>query len=295
MTGDYSNQHLVPMKQVVEPQFESRNDFDVFADMAELIKAGGHDVYTEGKSEMDWLQGFYTTAQKGAQKARVRMPKFGAFWSNNELIEMKVNKKNNKFVRHAAFRKDPIMNPLGTPSGKIEIFSQTIEKYGYKDCPAHPTWLPPTEWVGSAKKGELQLMTSHAAHRLHSQLNYAKLREQYAIADREPIMINTKDAEIYGIKAGDLVRAYNGRGQVLVGALLTDGIKQGSVCIHEGAWPDLDKATGICKNGGANVLTLDIPTSQLANGCAGNSALVRIEKYTGPVLKLTAFDPPKGA
>jgi trimethylamine-N-oxide reductase (cytochrome c) len=295
MTGDYSNQHLVPMKQVVEPQFESRNDFDVFADMSELIKAGGHDVYTEGKSEMDWLQGFYTTAQKGAQKARVRMPKFGAFWSNNELIEMKVNKKNNKFVRHAAFRKDPVMNPLGTPSGKIEIFSQTIEKYGYEDCPAHPTWLPPTEWVGSAKKGELQLMTSHAAHRLHSQLNYAKLREQYAIADREPIMINTNDANTYGIKSGDLVRAYNSRGQVLVGALLTDGIKQGSVCIHEGAWPDLDKKTGICKNGGANVLTLDIPTSQLANGCAGNSALVMIEKYTGPVLTLTAFDPPKGA
>ncbi len=295
MTGDYSNQHLVPMKQVVEPQFESRSDFDVFADMSELIKAGGHDVYTEGKSEMDWLQGFYTTAKKGAQKARVRMPRFGAFWSNNELIEMKVNKKNNKFIRHAAFREDPIMNPLGTPSGKIEIFSQTIEKYGYKDCPAHPTWLPPTEWVGSAKKGEFQLMTSHAAHRLHSQLNYAKLREQYAIADREPITINTKDAAIYGIKAGDLVRAYNDRGQVLVGALLTDGIKQGSVCIHEGAWPDLDKATGICKNGGPNVLTLDIPTSQLSNGCAANSALVKIEKYTGPALELTAFDPPKGA
>ncbi|PLX62349.1 MAG: trimethylamine-N-oxide reductase TorA, partial [Vibrio alginolyticus] len=34
MTGDYSNQHLVPMKQVVEPQGEARNDFDVFADMA---------------------------------------------------------------------------------------------------------------------------------------------------------------------------------------------------------------------------------------------------------------------
>ncbi|MCV5224709.1 molybdopterin-dependent oxidoreductase, partial [Escherichia coli] len=37
MTGDYSNQHLVPMKQVVEPQGEARNDFDVFADMAEML------------------------------------------------------------------------------------------------------------------------------------------------------------------------------------------------------------------------------------------------------------------
>lgn len=37
MTGDYSNQHLVPMKQVVPPQGEARNDFDVFA---ELVNAG---------------------------------------------------------------------------------------------------------------------------------------------------------------------------------------------------------------------------------------------------------------
>ncbi|MFV0450584.1 MAG: molybdopterin guanine dinucleotide-containing S/N-oxide reductase [Vibrio sp.] len=292
MTGDYSNQHLVPMKQVVEPQNEARNDFDVFADMAELLKAGGHDVFTEGKSEMDWLKEFYDVAQEAGKAARVRMPNFGKFWGDNQLIEMKLNKKEAEFVRHAAFRKDPVMNPLGTPSGKIEIYSKTIEGYQLDDCPAHPTWIEPTEFYAKGKNDELQLMTAHAAHRLHSQFNYAKLRDEYAIANREPISIHTEDAKARGIKTGDLVRAYNSRGQVLVGALVTDGIKQGAVCIHEGGWPDLDKKTGICKNGGANVLTLDIPTSRLSNGCAANSALVKIEKYTGPVLDLTAFTPP---
>ncbi|WP_039969972.1 molybdopterin guanine dinucleotide-containing S/N-oxide reductase [Vibrio halioticoli] len=295
MTGDYSNQHLVPMKKVVEAQGEARNDFDVFADMAELLKAGGRDVYTEGKSEMDWLKEFYDTAQKAGRAARIRMPNFGRFWDTNELIEMRFNKDAAGFVRHADFRKDPIMNPLGTPSGKIEIFSKTIEGYGYEDCPPHPTWMAPTEFIGSAKKGELQLMTAHAAHRLHSQFNYAKLRDEYAIANREPISINTEDAKVMGIKTGDLVRAYNDRGEVLVGALVSDGIKPGSVCIHEGGWPDLDPETGICRNGGANVLTSDIPTSRLANGCAANSSLVRIEKYKGKVLGLDAFVPPKGA
>ncbi len=295
MTGDYSNQHLVPMKKVVEPQGEARSDLDVFADMAELIKPGGRDVYTEGKSEMDWLKGFYEAAQKGGRSARVRMPNFGKFWDANELIEMKFNKKAASFVRHADFRKDPIMNPLGTPSGKIEIYSKTIEGYGYKDCPAHPTWMEPTEFYGSAKQGELQLMSAHAAHRLHSQFNYAKLREQYAIANREPISIHPEDAKAHGIKSGDLVRAYNDRGEVLVGALVTDGIKQGAVCIHEGGWPDLDPSTGMCRNGGVNVLTSDIPTSRLGNGCAANSALVKIEKYTGQAPALMAFTPPKGA
>ncbi|WP_373950593.1 molybdopterin guanine dinucleotide-containing S/N-oxide reductase [Vibrio pomeroyi] len=293
MTGDYSNQHLVPMKKAVEPQGEARNDFDVFADMAELLAPGGHEVYTEGKTEMEWLYQFYKAAQQGGRAARVAMPNFSKFWEDNQLIEMKWNEKNAQFVRYADFRENPIMNPLGTPSGKIEIFSKTIEGYQLDDCPAHPTWLEPTEYTGNAKDGELQLMTAHAAHRLHSQFNYAKIREEYAIADREPISIHPEDAKARGIETGDLVRAHNGRGQVLVGALVTDGIKQGSVCIHEGGWPDLDKDTGLCKNGGCNVLTLDIPTSRLANGCAANSALVKIEKYTGPVLELTAFDPPK--
>ncbi|MDN3684547.1 hypothetical protein QW180_16980 [Vibrio sinaloensis] len=41
------------------------------------------------------------------------------------------------------------------------------------------------------------------------------------------------------------------------------------------------------------MLTLDIPSSRLANGCAANSSLVRIEKYTGVAPELTAFNPPK--
>lgn len=37
-------------------QFEARNDFDVFADLAELLKPGGKEIYTEGRDEMAWLK-----------------------------------------------------------------------------------------------------------------------------------------------------------------------------------------------------------------------------------------------
>ncbi|MDN3684548.1 molybdopterin dinucleotide binding domain-containing protein [Vibrio sinaloensis] len=202
---------------------------------------------------MEWLYQFYKAAQQGGRAARVAMPNFSKFWEDNQLIEMKWNETNAKFVRYADYRKDPVMNPLGTPSGKIEIFSKTIEGFKLQDCPAHPTWLEPTEYTGNAQVDELQLMTSHAAHRLHSQFNYAKIREEYAIADREPIWIHPNDAKVRGIKTGDLVRAYNKRGQVLVGALVTDAIKPRSVCVHEGGWPDLDKETGLCKKTAARM------------------------------------------
>ena len=69
----------------------------------------------------------------------------------------------------------------------------------------------------------MQLLTAHPAHRLHSQLNYAELRKKYAVADREPITIHTEDAARFGIANGDLVRVWNKRGQILTGAVVTDG------------------------------------------------------------------------
>lgn len=90
----------------------------------------------------------------------------------------------------------------------------------------HTQPLAPDEWKGSADEKQLQLLTAHPAHRLHSQLNYAELRKKYAVADREPITIHTEDAARFGIANGDLVRVWNKRGQILTGAVVTDGIKK---------------------------------------------------------------------
>ncbi|WP_330984762.1 MULTISPECIES: molybdopterin guanine dinucleotide-containing S/N-oxide reductase [Enterobacterales] len=296
MTGDYSNQHLVPMKRVVPPRDEARDDWDVFAELSERWEAGGRERFTEGKSDLEWLETFYDIAGQRGASQKVTLPPFSEFWQANQLIEMPESEQNTQFVRFAAFREDPQANPLKTDSGKIEIFSQRIASYGYADCPGHATWLEPDEWHGNARAGQLQLLSAHPAHRLHSQLNYTALRERYAVAGREPLTLHPQDAAERGIADGDLVRVWNGRGQVLAGAVVTEGIRPGVICLHEGAWPDLDRqAGGICKNGAVNVLTKDLPSSKLGNGCAGNTALVWLEKYSGPVLPLTAFDPPANA
>ncbi|EFM2061954.1 biotin sulfoxide reductase [Escherichia coli] len=293
MTGDYSNQHLVPMKQVVPPRDEARNDFDVFAELSERWEKGGYARFTEGKTELRWLETFYNVARQRGASQQVELPPFDAFWQANQLIEMPENPGSERFIRFADFRRDPQAHPLKTASGKIEIFSQRIADYAYPDCPGHPMWLEPDEWHGNAGVEQLQVLSAHPAHRLHSQLNYSSLRELYAVANREPVTLHPDDARARGINEGDTVRVWNLRGQILAGAVISEGIKPGVICIHEGAWPDLDlTAGGICKNGAVNVLTKDIPSSRLGNGCAGNTALAWLEKYTGPELPLTAFDPP---
>lgn len=221
------------------------------------------------------------------------LPPFAEFWDANEIFEMPESEQNAQFVRFADFRRDPQRYPLKTESRKIEIYSQRIAGFNYADCPPHPMWLEPDEWHGNAQPKQLQVLSAHPAHRLHSQLNYSSLRERYAVAGREPITLHPEDANARGIADGDVVRVWNQRGQVLAGAVVSEGIKPGIICIHQGAWPALDRDEGgICKNGAVNVLTKDLPSSKLGNGCAGNTALAWVEKYQGPELTLTAFDPP---
>ena len=296
MTGDYSNMHIVPMKKLVEPQGEAKNDYDIFHDLAKRF--GVDAAYSEGKTEMQWLKSFYDEAQQSARQQRIAMPLFQQFWEENKVYENPRDPKADRYVRYADYREDPILNPLGTPSGKIELYSKTIEAMHYDDCLPHASWLPPVEYLGNAPaEYPLQLVTPHSHYRLHSQLNQTSLREQYAVADREPLWIHPEDAAARGIQTGDLVRVYNGRGQVLAGAVISERIKKNIVALHEGAWydPADGSPNALCKNGCGNVLAIDRGTSRLAQGNTGYTAVVNVEKYMGDAPTLTAFTPPKMA
>jgi hypothetical protein len=62
----------------------------------------------------------------------------------------------------AGFRDDPDANPLATPSGRIEIFSDTIAAFGLDDNPGHAVWNTPREWLGAERAGTFPLhLVSH--------------------------------------------------------------------------------------------------------------------------------------
>lgn len=298
MSGDYSMMNIYPMKQVVEPQFEAKSDYDIFAELSK--RAGVDQQFTEGKTEMDWLKDFYNTAFEAARKNRVIMPRFEKFWEENKPITFKASDKAKKWVRYEEFRNDPLLNPLGTPSGKIEIYSDTVAKMNYDDCKGHATWMVPDEFAGNVTpEAPLALVTPHPYYRLHSQLAHTSLRQKYAVNDREPVIIHKEDAAARGIANGDIVRIFNKRGQVLAGAVVTDGIIKGTVALREGAWydpADLGQSElPLCKNGCPNVLTRDEGTSKLAQGNSPNTCIVQVEKFTGEAPEVTVFKQPKQA
>lgn len=280
--GNHSNRGIIAMKQVVSPQFEARNDFDIFRDLCRRFNREA--AFTEGLDEMGWLKRIW---QEGSQQGKgrgIHLPTFEVFWNQQEYIEFD---HPQMFVRHQAFREDPDLEPLGTPSGLIEIYSKTIADMQYDDCQGHPMWFEKIERSHGgpgSQRWPLHLQSVHPDFRLHSQLCESEtLRQQYAVGGKEPVFINPQDASARGIRNGDIVRVFNARGQVLAGAVVSDRYAPGVARIHEGAWYDPDKGgdlNALCKYGNPNVLTLDIGTSQLAQATSAHTTLVEIEKYT---------------
>ncbi|WP_272939955.1 molybdopterin dinucleotide binding domain-containing protein, partial [Aeromonas veronii] len=143
------------------------------------------------------------------------------------------------------------------------------------------------------------LQSCHPDKRLHSQLcssdNY---RATYTVQGREPVYMNPQDAKSRGLKDGDLVRVFNGRGQVLAGLVVSDDYAPGVVRIQEGAWygpQEGGKVGTLCTYGDPNVLTADIGSSSLAQATTAHTALVEIEKFRGQAPAVTAFGAPESA
>jgi len=281
-------------QKAVDPILESRSDYDILTELAQRL--GTNDAFNEGKDEMGWLRSFYDTAQQQASAQGVAMPDFDTFWNEQQVLEFEIN--DGTRVHLADYREDPALNALGTPSGKIELFSDTIASYGYDDCPPHPAWMEPVEWVGgpTADRFPLHVVSKHNFHRIHSQMDNTWIRDLYKVADREPLFINTADAAARGIQTGDVVRVFNDRGQTLAGAVVSEDVVPGAVCLQEGSWYDPMEpgvVGSLDKQGCANVITRDDPlTSKLAQGTIAHTAVVQVEKYEGDLEPITAYEHP---
>lgn len=289
--GSYSGKGLIAMHRLVDPMFQSRTDFEIMTELTRRF--GRHEEFTRGMDEMEWVRSLYNDCKK-ANEGKFEMPEFDEFWEES-VLEFGEGKP---WVRHADFRKDPEINALGTPSGFIEITSRKIGRYGYEHCQEHPMWFEKTERSHGgpgSDKYPFWLQSCHPDKRLHSQMCESEaFRATYAVQGREPVYINPMDAKAKGIKAGDLVRVFNGRGQLLAGAVLSDSYPRGVIRIEEGAWygPLSEKEGAICTYGDPNTLTLDLGTSELAQATSANTCIVDFEKFTGKVLPVTSFGGP---
>jgi biotin/methionine sulfoxide reductase len=281
--------HIYAMHQAVKPVGDARDDHAIFAGVA--ARLGFEERFTEGRGEMDWLRHLYDVFRQQAAQARITLPDFDAFWESGE-IELPID--DHERTLFAEFRNAPDEHPLPTPSGRIEIFSDTIDGFGYDDCAGHPRWYEPAEWLGGeqAQRYPLHLVSNQPATRLHSQLDCGITSVAGKILGREPVSIHPDDAAARGIRDGDVVRLYNARGACLAGARITDAVRPGVVILATGAWYDPHTPGGLERHGNPNVLTLDKGTSRLAQGPSAHTTLVEMARAGDDLPQVGAFDAP---
>ena len=100
------------------------------------------------------------------------------------------------------------------------------------------------------------------------------------------IRLNSVDAAARGIKAGDLVRAFNDRGSVILVAQVTERVPPGTIHSYEscgdyqalgepGHSPDI--------SGCVNILTPKRYITPTSTAMANNSCLIQVEKWDGSV------------
>ncbi|GAA8339986.1 molybdopterin guanine dinucleotide-containing S/N-oxide reductase [Helicobacter pylori] len=275
--GSYSKNVVYAMHKVIEPVYESKDDYEIFRQLA--LRIGGNETeqkFTESKSYMEWIKSLYEKSDGPTLKS------FDQFWRDG-FVEFEIPENARKFVRHAKFRQDPINNKLDTESGKIQIFSQKCADFKLTDFKGHPTWFEPAEWLGSkmAETYPFHLISPHPKYRVNSQLDNTWVRNVYKIQGREPVMINELDANKLGIRHGEIVEVFNARGRLLAGAFVTKNIRQGVLSIQKGAWYDPEDArvrNPRCNGGHVNTLTSLRPTSSMTQAISANTALVNIRR-----------------
>jgi biotin/methionine sulfoxide reductase len=285
--------HLFAMRQIMSPVGQSRGDYAILSGIAEEMGIG--EAFTEGRNEMEWIRFLYTLARQRAAEQDIELPEFERFWREGHFRFPEPPQAPALF---SSFRADPEDKRLRTPSGKIEIFSERIASFDYEDCPGHPVWLEPAEWLGAevAKRFALHLVSNQPRTRLHSQYDNGSASLASKIAGREPIWLHPDDAASRGIAAGDIVRVFNERGACLAGAVVTDEVMRGVVQLATGAWydpADPNDDRPLDRHGNANVLTLDKGSSSLAQAPIAHSTLVEVERFVGDVPPVGISSPPK--
>ncbi|MBC9882510.1 molybdopterin-dependent oxidoreductase [Bradyrhizobium sp. INPA01-394B] len=278
---------MIAMHRLAEPYGLARDDYDIFVDLADRL--GAREPFTEGRTSRQWLEHLYEPARASLATRGLEAPSFEEFWRRGSLV---VPQQPDDGGRLRSFREDPLAHPLPTPSGRIEIYSAKIAGHGDADCPGHPVWLEKSE---TPKPGApCFLVANQPVTRLHSQLDFGGHSLAAKHRGREVARMNPGDANARGIVDGDIIRLFNERGACLAAVHVTDGIAPGVVQLPTGAWYDPmdphDDAP-LCVHGNPNVLTRDIGTSSFAQGCTGQLTTVEVEKFTGNLPPIRAFDP----
>lgn len=263
--------YAIRLQNAITPLWECRQSYDVLADIAE--KLGIKAQFTEGRTHEQWIEYCYN-------QMREKNPHLPTFEETNNMgiVDRKLANSSD-YIALKSFRDSPETQPLSTPSGKIEIYSERLAKIAKEweyptdqRIPAVPEYCANTEGVENKEakqKYPLQMTGYHDKGHVHSSYyNVAMLRE----AIPHQYWINPIDAQARDIQDGDMTEIFNDRGRIHIKARVLPGV----IAVPQGAWRETNDE-GIDVGGCINTLTTQQP-STLVKGNPQHTNLVDVKR-----------------
>jgi anaerobic dimethyl sulfoxide reductase subunit A len=246
-------------EKCIEPMYECRSDLEMWAAVAERLGVGA-EFHSDWK-DVDWMRETLKASSSAPQLAGLTLERLQkekvVFVGPRPFIPFQAQVKEGK--------------PFPTKSGKIELYSKTMEARG---LPPLPTYLDEFENARHtlAKKYPLAICTPHSVAWLHSRSNNRWVNDLYPV----DVFINPADAAKRKIKAGDTVCVFNDRGVIERKAKVSERVPAGVIAMHQGPWRKLG-TDGVDRGGGVNTLTTDT-IDRVGGAATYNSVLVEVKK-----------------
>jgi anaerobic dimethyl sulfoxide reductase subunit A len=243
---------LLYSAKAIEPLHQSRNDYDIFCELANCMDLG--DEYSKGRTADEWL---------------------AALLSESAIEDEKTFKETGVYlgpdrqrIGLSDFIHNPEANPLQTPSGKIEIGSEAFASAGFSYTPEVRAAMPNSEYP-------LRMITPHSRYRINSQNSNLPWAKKLI---KDVLYMNPADGIDRGISSGDMTLVISPHGALEIHVELTEDIMRGCVSLTQGAWSKRDPE-GIERGAAANSLTSTKPTLP-SQGSRTHSVFVEVKKAT---------------
>ncbi|MGX9463051.1 DMSO/selenate family reductase complex A subunit [Shewanella sp. A14] len=257
------NSVFVPATSSIESHVNGKNCFNVCLELAKRF--GVEEEYAQGKSYEEWCEHVFHATR-------------GYFVSINSDADNLIPKTYDEFCAGgpvtiptnlaSVILEDYVSsggaNKLPTPTGKIEIYSETIQTYADEwelpegdEISAIPKFISTREGpldTETRKDYPLQAYGIHTKGGVHSSFNYPWLYE----AVSNVIWINPEDAEKYNVNDGKMALVSSKRGTIKIKVRVTPRVIPGVMIMRQGNY--YNDVNGIDEGACANTLTSGVPT-----------------------------------
>jgi len=228
---------------VIEPQGEARSALWIYKQLGERLGLGDFFQYTD---EEDYL--------------RQQLAPLG--------LDLELLKTRGYLDPHIEVE-EPTEIRFNTPSGKIEIYSETLGNAGFSPW---PTWEEPA----TPTPDRFYLLTGKVAQ--HTQMGTQNNQLLHKYSDKPRIWLHPSAAEPRGVLTNDMVRVRSDVGEVVVQVLVTEAIRSDCVYLTPG-YGHLSKGLRTAYNNGASDSELHVTyTDPVSGGQALTQTFVTVEK-----------------